>query len=277
MIGKAHARQEIERLNKTLEKRVRQLTESNQDLEAFSYSVAHDLQTPLAAIDGFLNLLDHAVAENDLALVKHCARQIHAGVQEMGQLTAGLLAVARVSTTELRCENVNLSAQAEAILKAHQEQEPERHVEVHVEPELWVRGDPLLIRQVLVNLLGNAWKFTSHRPHAIISFAKQSVAATCPADAKADEYPKESCESSKPKCQTTFVVTDNGAGFDMAYADRLFGTFERLHTQEEFAGTGIGLATVKRIINRHGGCVSAESTPDQGAVFRFTLPPALPD
>ena len=254
MTERQRAKLEIERLNKALELRVTQLAVSNSELEAFSYSVAHDLRTPLSAIDGFRSMLDRAIIENNTELAVHCCNRIHAGIEQMGMLTDGLLELARIARTELRCETVNLSEQAADVLYLHQEREPERSVVLHIQPNISVKGDPLLLQQVLVNLLGNAWKFTSKKPLGEISFGM---------DMDSNGEP-------------VYFVYDNGAGFDMAYADRLFGAFERLHSLSEFPGTGIGLATVKRIIARHGGKIRAESAPGRGATFRFTLAPALP-
>jgi signal transduction histidine kinase len=247
--GRHQARQEIERLNRALELRVQQLAESNRELEAFASSVAHDLQTPLTAIDGFRSLLERAVAEGNDAVVAHCADRIHACVEQMGRLTAGLLSLSRAAGTELHWEEVDLSQCAMELLRTHQETEPKRQVTVHVEPGVMARGDPLLLRQVLTNLLANAWKFTARHEAAEIWFGQEQDAAG----------------------NRSFFVKDNGAGFDMLHATRLFGPFERLHSHGEFPGTGIGLATVKRIIVRHGGGISAAAEPGRGATFRFTL------
>ena len=249
------AQAEIEQLNQTLHLRVAQLAEANSELDAFSSSVAHDLQTPLAALDSFLSLLERALLEDSPAQVQHCVQRIGAVMEQMNQLTAGLLKLARIGRSELHLQAVNLSDLARTVMRDLQENEPLRQVAVHIQPDILVQGDPLLLRQALSNLLGNAWKFTQHQAQASIHFG---------AEAQADG-------------EIFYVVRDNGVGFDMAHASRLFGTFERLHSTSEFAGTGIGLATVKRIVARHGGGISAQAQPGQGATFRFTLgaPPDL--
>lgn len=243
---------EMEQLNKTLHLRLAQLAEANSELDAFSSSVAHDLQTPLAALDSFLSLLERALLEDSPAQVQHCVQRVRAVMEQMNQLTVGLLELARVSRSELHLQAVNLSELAREVMRDLNESEPLRQVAVHIQPDILVQGDPLLLRQALINLLGNAWKFTQHQAQASIFFG---------AEAQADG-------------EIFYVVRDNGAGFDMAHANRLFGAFARLHAASEFAGTGIGLATVKRIVTRHGGSISAQAQPGQGATFRFTLRPS---
>ncbi len=245
---------EILRLNASLEERVRQRTAqlqtANRELEAFSYSVSHDLRTPLSAIDGFSNLLGKdletgAASERN----KHYLARIRAGVVQMGELIDALLSLARVSRTSLRWDKVDLSALAKSVLDGYREREPGRTAQFDIEPELMAQGDPRLLQQVLDNLLGNAWKFSRRQPQTHIVFRRERGA-----DGEA-----------------VYAVQDQGAGFDMAYSDKLFGAFERLHSVAEFAGTGIGLATVQRIVTRHGGRVWAESAPGHGATFYFTL------
>lgn len=248
------AREEILQLNASLEERVQQRTAqlefANKQLEAFSYSVSHDLRTPLSAIDGFSNLL---VREIDGGMPgergKHYLARIRAGVVQMGELIDALLSLAQVSRTSLRWDTVDLSGMALRILDGYREAEPTRSVLADIEPGLTAHGDSRLLQQVLDNLLGNAWKFSSQQPQALISFRR--------------EIDEEN--------GVVYVVQDNGAGFDMAYSERLFGAFQRLHTVSEFSGTGIGLATVHRIVTRHGGRVWATSAPGHGAAFYFTL------
>lgn len=251
------AEQEILQLNSSLEERVQtrtaQLEFANKQLEAFSYSVSHDLRTPLSAIDGFSDLLDKNLAK--MAGVpmaersRHYLARIRAGVSQMGELIDAMLSLAQVARASLRQEPVDLSAMAQILLHGYLEREPGRVVDLHIEPGLTAQGDPRLLQQVLGNLLGNAWKFSARRERAEIWFGRQSGGAG----------------------DGAYFVRDNGAGFDMTYAEKLFGAFQRLHTTSEFAGTGIGLATAQRIISRHGGRIWALSAPDQGATFYFTL------
>ncbi|MDB5869083.1 MAG: multi-sensor signal transduction histidine kinase [Polaromonas sp.] len=251
------AREEILRLNASLEERVQQRTAqlkfANQQLEAFSYSVSHDLRSPLSAINGFSALLEKALTKSAEAPLaernRHYLARIRAGVGQMGELIDAMLSLAQVSRSSLSWEQVDLSAQAQALVLGFQENEPDRVAQLRVEPGLLAQGDPRLLRQVLDNLLGNAWKFTAGKACACITVGR--------APGSGDE--------------TVFFVRDNGAGFDMAYVEKLFGAFQRLHTQAEFAGTGIGLATVQRIIARHGGRAWAESVKGEGATFYFTL------
>ena len=255
------AREEILRLNSSLEERVQQRTAqlkfANQQLEAFSYSVSHDLRSPLSSINAFSTLLEKSLTRPDAAPLpersRHYLARIRAGAGQMGELIDAMLALSHVSRSSLGWEPVDLSAQARALAAALREREPARRVRLEVAPGLRAHGDPRLLRQVLDNLLGNAWKFTSRCDEGRISVGQITTAAG----------------------ETAYFVRDNGAGFDMAYAPKLFGAFQRLHTEAEFAGTGIGLATVQRIVARHGGRVWAESAEGQGATFYFTLGAAL--
>jgi PAS domain S-box-containing protein len=247
------AEEQVRQLNAELERRIAertaQLEFSNQELEAFAYSVAHDLRAPLRSIASFSDALveDCAAQLDDTG--KDYLRRITAGAKRMSDLIDGILALSRVNSTELRPRECNLSTLAHAVLEQLREQQPERTVNVRIQEGLMARGDPQLLRAVLENLLGNAWKFTRERPVAEIEFSAQED------------------ESGRP----TYRVRDNGAGFDMAYRDKLFGVFQRLHAQREFEGTGIGLATVQRILRRHGGRIWGEGQPGQGATFFFTL------
>jgi signal transduction histidine kinase len=248
------AQEEILRLNVSLEERVRlrtvQLQSANKELEAFSYSVSHDLRTPLRSIAGFSSLLARELGASTASeRTKHYLARIRAGVVQMGELIDALLALAQVSGTRLCCDSVDLSAMAQTVLDGYCEREPGRQAQVDVQPSLVVQGDPHLLLQALDNLLGNAWKFSSLRPQARIAFRRETG----------------------PDGEAVYVVQDNGAGFDMVYSEKLFGAFQRLHSVTEFAGTGIGLATVHKIITRHGGKIWAKSAPDEGASFHFTL------
>ncbi|GAB3468772.1 PAS domain S-box protein [Polaromonas eurypsychrophila] len=247
------AEMEIVRLNVDLENRVlrrtAQLEAANQELEAFSYSVAHDLRSPLSSINGFCALLQKALPVDTSEKANHYLLRIRAGVQRMGELTDGLLSLAQLSRTSLRWETVDISAEAAQLVRQYAERDAGRVVKVTVEPGLLVRADPALLRQVLENLIANAWKFSSKTPLASITIGKETGADK----------------------QAVYFVRDNGAGFDMAYVDKLFGTFQRLHSPDEFSGSGIGLATVKRIIIRHGGRIWAESVVGEGSTFYFTL------
>jgi signal transduction histidine kinase len=240
------------RLYDELERRVRQRTAeleaANRELEAFSRSVAHDLRAPLRSIDGFGRALaeDHA-AQLD-AEGQHYLTRIRAAAQHMGRLIDDLLGLSRVTRGELRRRRVDLSEIARRVLAHLHEAEPGRRVSITVADGLHAEGDLALCEVLLTNLLGNAWKFTGKKPDARIELGVHA--------------------GSTPP---VFFVRDNGAGFDPAHAGKLFGTFERLHTTSEFDGIGIGLATVQRIVQRHGGRVWAEGEVERGASFYFTL------
>jgi PAS domain S-box-containing protein len=223
------------------------LRHSNAELEAFSYSVSHDLRSPLNTIDGFSRLLSKELGASQGERTQHYLARIQSSVGQMGQLIEGLLSLAHVTRLELRYQPVDLSAISREVLDSLRIHAPARQVHAVVAPGLAVHGDMRLLRSVMENLLGNAWKFSERREHTEIEVGWSAD-------------------------QAAFFVRDNGAGFDMAYAAKLFGTFERLHGVSEFAGTGIGLATVSRVIARHGGRIWAVAAPDQGATFFFTLP-----
>jgi PAS domain S-box-containing protein len=252
---RVRAEAEVQQLNQELEQRVfertAELEAAVRELESFSYSVSHDLRAPLRAIDGYSRLLlaDYQSALEGDALVY--LDNVRKAAQRMGVLIDDLLKLSRVTRAELKWGHVPLSQLAEEIIAGLRQQEPERAVEALIQRSLNARGDPNLLRIVLENLLGNAWKFTARQPQAQIEFG-----------------------ATQQDGQRVFFVRDNGAGFDMRYADKLFTAFQRLHGVEEFDGTGIGLANVKRIITRHGGRVWAEGEVDQGAAFYFTLPAA---
>ncbi len=224
------------------------LKHSNQELEAFSYSVAHDLRAPLRGINGFAQALLEDLGDKLDDEAKDLLTRIGAGAGRMGQLIDALLSLSRVTRVELRHEMVDLTQAADGIVKQLRATQPDRAVEFVNQPSVVANGDPPLLRAVLDNLLGNAWKFTGGRSPARIAFGM-----------------------TRNDGQAVYFVQDNGAGFDMAYADKLFAPFQRLHQASEFAGTGIGLATVQRIVRRHGGNIWAEGKVNQGTTFHFTL------
>jgi PAS domain S-box-containing protein len=222
---------------------------ANRELEAFSYSVAHDLRSPLRAIDGFSEaLLDDYGPAID-AMGRSYLDRIRAAAQRMGTLIDDLLRLSRVTRTELKPEPVNLSELARATVGQLERLDPRHHVEVEIADGITATGDPKLLSIVFDNLLGNAWKFSGKAPRPHVEFG----------------------EEHRAKNGSTYFVRDNGAGFDMTHKDKLFGTFQRLHREDDFPGTGVGLATVKRIIERHGGQVWAEAAVGKGATFFFTL------
>lgn len=240
---------ERKRTELRLQQMTTQLEASNRELEAFAYSVSHDLHSPLRAIDGFSQALLEDCGDCFDDTARAYFGRIRYNFQRMSGLIDDLLRLSRVSPTAIQYSRVDLSAIARQCLQELQESEPERQVEIAIAPEAIVEADTTLMRVALANLLENAWKFTSHRAAARIEFGVTAVNG-----------------------QTVYFVRDNGAGFDMAYADLLFGVFQRLHNADEFPGTGIGLATVQRAICRHGGRVWAEAAVEQGATFYFVLP-----
>ncbi|QIN81359.1 hypothetical protein GBA63_01020 [Rubrobacter tropicus] len=238
------SRLRAERASEELEDVNRELEGTNRELEAFSYSVSHDLRAPLRTIDGFSQILseDYGDKLDDEGL--DYLRRVRSASRHMAELIDDLLDLSRVGRRPLRRESVNLSALASGIAEDLRRTAPGRNVEFDIEEGVTARGDVGLLKVALENLLGNAWKFTSREERATIRFGVSGGA---------------------------FYVSDDGAGFEEAYKDKLFGAFQRLHGPEEFEGTGIGLATVARIIHRHGGEVWAEGEVGEGATFRFTL------
>lgn len=243
----------LKNMNRELESRVEertaQLAAAVKELEAFSYSVSHDLRAPLRVIDGYSALLESEYAEQLDSDARGLLGRMRLAVQRMGELIDDLLDLARMSRQPLQRGRVDLSALAAKIVAELRENDPERTVEVDITPGIVVQADPGLLEIALHNLLSNAWKFTSRQPAARISL-----------------YP----DRSQPG---VICVEDNGAGFDMRYANKLFGAFQRLHTDREFPGTGVGLATVARVVQRHGGHIEAHGAPGKGACFRFSLAP----
>jgi PAS domain S-box-containing protein len=247
------AQEEVRRLNAELERRVEQrtaqLAATNKELESFAFSISHDLRAPLRALDGFSEILlqDYGAALDETA--QGHLRRIKSAADHMAGLMDALLQLSRLNREELLFEEVDLTAIAESVVAELREQAPGRQVDVLVEGGLRADADPKMMRVVLANLLGNAWKFTSRHETARIEVGVRPGEGEAPA----------------------FYVKDDGAGFDPRYARNLFGAFQRLHTPDQFEGTGIGLATVQRIVHRHGGVVWAESEVEEGATFWFTL------
>lgn len=239
---------ESKRLEGKIKERNIALSAANQELEAFSYSVSHDLRAPLRIIDGFSQALAEDVGDQLHGDAKMHLERIRAGVQRMGQLIDAVLNLSRLTRASMNVVGLDLTAMGKAIISELQNLEPQRKVEVFIHDGLTSDGDLILMKVVLENLLGNAWKYTSKKDVAKIEFGRKL---------------QDDLE--------IFYVKDNGAGFDMTYAKKLFTPFQRLHTQNEFTGTGIGLASVKRIIHRHGGTIWAESAVDKGATFYFTV------
>jgi signal transduction histidine kinase len=248
------SRLRAEKAGQDLAEANRELETTNKELESFSYSVSHDLRAPLRSIDGFSQILLEDYADELDEEGRDYLGRVCASSQRMGRLIDDLLSLSRVTRGAMRRERVSLSALAEEVDEGFREANPDRRVEFSAQRGLDVWGDPRLLRVALVNLIGNAWKFTEKEPEARISFGM-------------DE--KLSQRSLVP----IYYVRDNGAGFNMAYADKLFGAFQRLHAADEFEGTGIGLATVQRIVRRHGGQIWAEGEVGCGATFYFTMRP----
>src|SRR5918997_1252639 len=245
-----------EKAGRDLEDANHELEATNRELEAFSYSVSHDLRAPLRSIDGFSQILLEDYSDEIDEEGKDYLGRVRAASQRMGRLIDDILGLSRVTRGVMSRERVNLSSLAGEVAEELREARPDRTVELTVQRGLEVWGDPTLLRVALVNLMGNAWKFTEKEREAKVAFGQ-------------DE------ELSHKGRVPVYYVSDNGAGFEMAYADKLFGAFQRLHGAEEFEGTGIGLATVQRVVHRHGGRIWAKGEVGQGATFFFTLRPGL--
>lgn len=254
LAAEARVRESSERLEQRVAERTRELELANHELEAFSYSVSHDLRNPLGAVGMFGQMLSAHLGDSVDAQAKLCLARIEQGVRGMERLIDDLMALAQVTRTELLVVSVDLSAVCRDVLKDLREGDPGRQVEVMLDEGLGCLGDAGLLRRLMANLIGNAWKFTARTPDARIHIGRQP-------DGPAGGPP-------------VFFVQDNGAGFDMKFAGRLFLPFERLHGDHDFPGTGVGLATVQRIVARHGGRIWAEAAVSQGATFRFIINPS---
>jgi len=246
------ANDDIRRLNLDLEAQVRERTAlleaANKDLESFAYSVSHDLRTPLRTIEGFAALLTHDHGSELSPAAQVQLDRIRSASQHMAQLIDDMLMLSRASRSEMRREPVDVTRLARDLAAELRAARPERDASITVEPGLIANADPQLMRIVMTNLLGNSWKYTGRRDKAVIEVVSEIYEG-----------------------EDVFVVRDNGCGFDMRFVGKLFQPFQRLHAAEEFEGTGVGLATVARIVRRHGGKVWAEGAPDRGATFRFTV------
>lgn len=252
IIARRKAEQEVRKLNAELEYRVSQRTAelqaANEELSSFCYSVSHELRAPLRRVEGFRRLLLEDSGDLLTSQSQHCLSRIEEGTTEMTGMIDGFLRLSRSTLGEVNLEDIDITAQTKQLLNALQEREPERTVTVEIDNDMHAVVDRRFFVMLMNNLLDNAFKYSRHQPQAHIHVGQYTKAG-----------------------QTVFFVRDNGAGFDMEYADRLFAPFSRLHKPEEFEGTGIGLATVQRIISRHGGKIWAESVPNEGATFYFSF------
>lgn len=249
--ARAQIREENEKLAERVEERTAELKAANEELDSFAYAVAHDLRGPLRAMGGFSQALLEDYGERLTGEARVYLDQINAASLRMGELIEGLLVLSRSTRTELRRDSIDLTGLSRRILAELATLEPDRQVESEVQPGLATRGDTRMIEAVMRNLIANAWKYTSRTVQPTIRV-----------------FAEDKDES------RFYCVKDNGAGFDMAHAGKLFQPFQRLHRQEEFSGTGVGLATVERIVHRHGGAVRAAGAPGKGATFCFSLPVA---
>ena len=239
----------IAELEREREEQMRRFEAANAEIESFSRSVSHDLRAPLRVVDGFAGILleDYGTRLDEIG--REHLQRIRAASSRMNSMIDALLGLSRTTAQELRLTEFDLSHAARELCDELKMADGARAAEVRIEPELRACGDPTLLRLVLQNLLGNAFKFSGQTPKPVIELGRSGVANG-----------------------HAFFVRDNGAGFDMRFAPRLFGAFQRFHSQSEFPGTGLGLATVERIVRKHGGRIWADSAPGKGACFYFTLP-----
>ncbi|WP_395059276.1 ATP-binding protein [Polaromonas sp.] len=244
---------EIVRVTAALEAQLRQreadVAAAIKELESFSYSVSHDLRAPLSTIDGFSRLLEGASAKGDVERSKHYLQRLRLGVANINELIGALLVVSRLLRAPMNLHAVDLGALAQGAFAALQAAEPARLAQVDVQPGLIAQGDPALLKQLVDHLVGNAWKFSAKKDKTVVTVGSQPGA----------------------EGETVYFVRDQGAGFDMAHAEKLFGIFQRMHVSSDFPGIGAGLATVQRIVTRHGGKIWAEAAVEEGATVYFTL------
>lgn len=248
------ASKEILHITAALETKLRQrdadVAAAIKELESFSYSVSHDLRAPLSTIDGFSRLLEGSSAKGDVERSKHYLQRLRLGVANINELIGALLGVSRLLRAPMAVQTVDLGALAQGAFAALQVAEPARQAQVDVQPGLFAQGDPALLKQLVDHLASNAWKFSAKKEKTCVTVGSQAGAAG----------------------ETVYFVSDQGAGFDMAHAEKLFGIFQRMHVSSDFPGLGAGLATVQRIVTRHGGKIWAEAAVEEGATIYFTLP-----
>ena len=253
IMERSRAQAEVMKLNRFLEEKIRELDLSNKELESFSYSVSHDLRAPLRSIDGFSLMLLEEYTEKLDETEKGYLHRIRAASQRLEQIIDDLLRLSRIMRNDMQLEPIDLSGLVRSISGAFQDASPNRKVELITAPNVMVMADMNLIQLAMENLVNNAWKYTSQKTDARIEFGVDS----------------RGTELTNPK--TLCFIRDNGAGFDMSLSDKLFTPFQRLHSESQFPGTGIGLAIVQRVIHRHGGNIRAEAEVGKGATFYFTL------
>ncbi|MBK5277014.1 MAG: hypothetical protein JJE30_18460 [Desulfuromonadales bacterium] len=249
-LNRRRAEKRINELNTELNRHLLQIEAANKELEAFSYSVSHDLRAPLRHITGFVELLNKRGLEMMDEKSQHYLKIISESSQKMGTLIDDLLTFSRMGRAELQNSSIDFNSLVREVISELKEDEGERSIEWDIDELPVLEGDAAMLRQVFANLIANALKFTRSSSRARIGIGSDMDATG----------------------ETVFHVRDNGVGFDMKYVDKLFGLFQRLHSSDEFEGTGVGLANCQRIIHRHGGRIWAESGPGSGAIFRFTLP-----
>jgi light-regulated signal transduction histidine kinase (bacteriophytochrome) len=241
----------ISRLNEKIKQRAAELEVANKELEAFSYTVSHDLQTPLRSMNGFSQALFEDYPDRLDDQGKDYLKFIQESSKRMSQMIGDILRLSQITRSEIKKIKVNLSGLAQSVVEELEKAEPDRRVKFLISPGIKVKGDRRLLQIVLENLLGNAWKFTQKVKNPVIEFGTLT--------------------NGKGQSATTYFVRDNGVGFNEAYTEKLFLPFQRLHSKQEYAGTGIGLASVQRVIKRHGGRIWATSKEGEGAAFFFTL------
>ena len=244
----AALRDRLAQLERERNEQARQFDLTAREMESFSFSVSHDLRAPLRVVDGFANIILEDYGPRLDALGREHVQRIVAAAARMNKMIDALLAMSKRTSRELAVERFDLSRAAEELAEELRATDGARKVEFRIEPQLVAVGDPTLLRLVLQNLLGNAFKFTGQAGQAVVEFGHHQIDGN-----------------------DVYFVRDNGAGFDMRFAEHLFGLFQRFHSQNDFPGTGVGLATVQRIVRKHGGRIWAESEPGRGACFYFTL------